>query len=174
MKNTTRRLRTARRCSCAGWRALALGLCLVLWPGLARAQTSDGAARFFPRADLMRIGVYYYPEHWPEAEWERDFANMERLGFEFVHMAEFAWAMLEPEEGRFDFAWLDRAVVMAARHHLRVILCTPTPCPPAWMAEKYPEVFLVGADGRRREHGSRGNNALADPTYLRLTEGVVD
>jgi hypothetical protein len=30
------------------------------------------------------------------------------------------------------------------------------------MGEKYPETFLVGADGRRREHGSRGNNALAD------------
>jgi beta-galactosidase len=134
---------------------------------------SESPARFFPAKDLMRVGVYYYPEHWPESEWDRDFANIERLGFEFVHMGEFAWAFMEPEEGRFDFAWLDRAVELAARHHLKVILCTPTPCPPAWMAEKYPEIFLVGADGRRREHGSRGNNALADPTYLRLTERVV-
>jgi beta-galactosidase len=121
----------------------------------------------------MSIGVYYYPEHWPQEQWDRDFAKMEEMGFEFVHMAEFAWAMMEPEEGKFDFAWLDKAVELASRHHLRVVLCTPTPCPPVWMGEKYPESFLVGADGRRREHGSRGNNALADPNYLRLSERVI-
>jgi beta-galactosidase len=121
----------------------------------------------------MTIGVYYYPEHWPQEQWDRDFAKMEEMGFEFVHMAEFAWAFMEPEEGKFDFGWLDRAVELAARHHLKVLLCTPTPCPPAWMGEKYPETFLVGADGRRREHGSRGNNAVADPTYLRLSERVI-
>ncbi len=140
---------------------------------LASTPTNEAATRFFPAKDLMRIGVYYYPEHWPAEQWDRDFAKMEAMGFEFVHMAEFAWAFMEPEEGKFDFAWLDRAVELAARHHLRVILCTPTPCPPAWMAEKYPETFLVGTDGRRREHGSRGNNALADPTYLRLSQRVI-
>ena len=58
----------------------------------------------------MTVGVYYYPEHWPQEQWDRDFAKMEEMGFEFVHMGEFAWAFMEPEEGRFDFAWLDRAV----------------------------------------------------------------
>ncbi|MEN3331604.1 MAG: beta-galactosidase [Blastocatellia bacterium] len=137
-------------------------------------RAADSPARFFPAKDLMPIGVYYYPEHWPQQQWERDFARMEAMGFEFVHMGEFAWAFLEPEEGRFDFAWLDRVVELAARHHLRVILCTPTPCPPVWMGEKYPQTFLIGADGREREHGSRGNNALNDPTYLRLSERVIN
>jgi beta-galactosidase len=147
--------------------------CLCTFALLSSPVVAQPAGRFFPAGDLMRIGVYYYPEQWPPEQWERDFANIERLGFEFVHMGEFAWAFMEPEEGRFDFAWLDRAVELAAKHHLKVILCTPTPCPPAWMAEKYPQIFLVGADGRAREHGSRGNNALADPTYLRFTERVV-
>ncbi len=153
---------------------LALFITLVLLPSTSIfAQQTQSAARFFPAKDLMRIGVYYYPEHWPESQWERDFAKMEEMGFEFVHMGEFAWAMMEPVEGKFDFAWLDKAVELAAKHHLRVILCTPTPCPPAWMAEKYPQIFLVGGDGRIREHGSRGNNALADPTYLKFTERIV-
>lgn len=141
---------------------------------LPQARPQPPASRFFPVKDLLRVGVYYYPEHWPESQWDRDFGNMERLGFEFVHMGEFAWAFMEPEEGRFDFAWLDRAVALAAKHNLKVILCTPTPTPPAWLAEKYPNSFLVGEDGRRREHGSRGNNALADADYLRLTERVVN
>ena len=153
--------------------ALAFVVCVACVPVAAPAQHDAPAARFFPARDLMRVGVYYYPEHWPEAQWARDFANMERMGFEFVHMGEFAWAFMEPEEGKFDFSWLDRAVTLAARHNLRVVLCTPTPTPPAWMYERYPQSYLVGADGRRREHGSRGNNALADPDYLRLSERVV-
>src|SRR5918911_42261 len=159
----------------ADMKRLLRSFCVLLIILVARvpALPQPPASRFFPVKDLMRIGVYYYPEHWPESQWERDFANMERLGFEFVHMGEFAWAMMEPEEGRFDFAWLDRAVALAARHHLRVVLCTPTPIPPAWFGAKYPEGYLVGADGRRREHGSRGNNALADPNYLRLSERVI-
>ncbi|HEV3471177.1 MAG TPA: beta-galactosidase [Pyrinomonadaceae bacterium] len=163
----TKRLRTLARL------ALALVVTISAAPPAARAQAAPPAARFFPARDLMRVGVYYYPEHWPESQWERDFANIERMGFEFVHMGEFAWAFMEPEEGKFDFAWLDRAVATAARHDLKVILCTPTPTPPAWMFEKYPHAYLVGPDGRRREHGSRGNNALADPDYLRLSGRVV-
>ncbi|MCA1614400.1 MAG: beta-galactosidase, partial [Acidobacteria bacterium] len=162
-----RRLRNIKRLVLA----LVVGIGVAQQP--ARAQPAAPGSRFFPARDLMRVGVYYYPEHWPESQWARDFANMERMGFEFVHMGEFAWAFMEPEEGKFDFAWLDRAVSAAARHNLKVVLCTPTPTPPAWMYEKYPHAYLTGADGRRREHGSRGNNALADPDYLRLSERVI-
>lgn len=148
-------------------------LLLLFFLNPTQVSAADSASRFFPAKELMSIGVYYYPEHWSPEQWDRDFAKMAEMGFEFVHMGEFAWAFLEPEEGKFDFAWLDKAINLAVRHRLRVVLCTPTPCPPAWMGEKYPESFLVGADGRRREHGSRGNNALADPNYLRLSERVI-
>ena len=36
------------------------------------------------------IGVYYYPEHWPESQWERDIKRIAELGFEFIHLAEYA------------------------------------------------------------------------------------
>jgi beta-galactosidase len=147
-------------------------LILMLAGPLASAHSQD-PQRFFPKADLMRIGVYYYPEQWPAEEWDRDFANMSAMGFEFTHFAEFAWAFLEPSDGRFDFAWLDRAVELAAKHGLKVILCTPTPCPPAWLGEKYPEIYLVGADGRRREHGTRANGSLADDVFVRYSKRIV-
>ena len=54
--------------------------------------------KFFPAKDLTSVGVYYYPEHWDSTQWERDFQNMAKMGFEFTHFAEFAWAQLEPEE----------------------------------------------------------------------------
>jgi beta-galactosidase len=45
---------------------------------------------WFPPEQLMTIGVYYYPEAWPEQQWERDIANIRKLGFEYIHMSEFA------------------------------------------------------------------------------------
>ena len=135
--------------------------------------SSPDAQRFFPKADLMRIGVYYYPEQWPESQWERDLGKMAGLGFEFTHFGEFAWAFLEPADGRFDFAWLDRAVDLAARAGLKVILCTPTPCPPAWLGEKFPEIYLVRGDGRRMEHGTRANVSLANDVFVRYTKRIV-
>ncbi len=153
--------------------AVALLILLLVGAGLAPSLAGQDARRFFPKADLMRIGVYYYPEQWPESQWDRDFAKMAELGFEFTHFAEFAWAFMEPSDGKFDFAWLDRAVEMAARHGLKVILCTPTPCPPAWMGEKSPEIYLVGGDGRRLEHGTRANGSLSSDVFLRYTKRIV-
>jgi beta-galactosidase len=111
-------------------------VCLVLLAGcLAGSAPGQGPSLFFPSENLMTIGVFYYPEHWPRSQWERDFKAMASMGFEFTHFAEFAWSFLEPREGTFEFAWLDTAVTLAAKHGLKVILCTPTPCPPAWMGE---------------------------------------
>ncbi len=128
----------------------------------------------FPKADLMKIGVFYYPEQWPENQWERDFNNIAKLGFEFTHLAEFSWTYIEPEEGRFDFKWLDKAVDIANKAGLKIIMCTPTLCPPAWMGDKYPGIYLVGSDGRRREHGIRANASLSNPVYRDFTEKIVN
>ncbi len=152
--------------------AAALGLALAAAAAFAAPAAKD-ARRFFPRADLMRIGVYYYPEQWPAAQWERDLRRMAEMGFEFTHFGEFAWAFMEPADGRFDFAWLDRALDLAARAGLKVILCTPTPCPPAWLGEKFPEIYLVGRDGRRLEHGTRANGSLANDVFVRYSRRIV-
>jgi beta-galactosidase len=137
---------------------------------ILRAQP---ASSFFPKEKLMQVGVYYYPEHWPEAQWARDLDTMKELGFEFTHVGEFAWAFMEPEEGKFDFSWLDRFLDLAGKRGIKVILCTPTPCPPAWMAAKYHRIFLSDADYKPREHGSRGNNALSDSVYLNFCDRIV-
>ncbi|MFW0735647.1 beta-galactosidase [Flavobacterium sp. T12S277] len=129
--------------------------------------------RFFSKPDLMQIGVYYYPEQWPREQWERDLKNIKKLGFEFTHFAEFAWTYMEPEEGKYDFKWLDDALAIAEKEGLKVILCTPTPTPPAWMGEKYPEIYLVDASGRRREHGNRANQSVSNEKYRAFVEKIV-
>ncbi len=142
-------------------------------PSSPAASAPFDANAAFPRERLMTIGVYYYPEHWPASEWERDFRNIAAMGFEFVHMAEFSWAFLEPREGTFDFAWLDRAIDLAARNGLKVILGTPTPCPPAWLAASHPEIFLQDGRYQPMEHGIRANYSTSSPVFRDYAAKIV-
>ncbi len=139
---------------------------LTLVPHLA-------AAEIVPRADMMSIGVYYYPEAWPETQWSRDLANMKKMGFEHTHMGEFAWALMEPEEGRFDFDWLERAVNEAGKAGLKVILCTPSATPPVWLVRAHPEVLVVDSKGQRRNHGSRAHASWSSETYKRYVVRIA-
>jgi beta-galactosidase len=114
---------------------------------------------------MMTIGAYYYPEAWPENQWARDMANMRKMGMEFVHMGDFAWAFMEPEEGKYQFDWLEKNVALAAQNGLKVILCTPTAAPPVWLARKHPEALMVDATGRRMNHGGRTQGDWSSPVF---------
>jgi beta-galactosidase len=139
---------------------------------LAQPAAGDGG-RHFPPAEMMTVGVYYYPEAWPEAQWERDIANIKRFGFEFIHVGEFAWAFMEPEEGRYDFAWLERVVALAGKHGLKVVLCTPTPTPPVWLTQKHPEVSVVDDAGRTMRHGTRQHATWSSEVYRGSVTKIV-
>ena len=116
---------------------------------------SQNPERFFSTEELILPGTYYYPEHWPASQWERDIKKMAELGFEFTHFGEFGWAAMEPEEGKYDFSWLDEAVRLAEKHGLKVIMCTPTPTPPAWLTSKHPDVLVKSDNGQVIQHGAR-------------------
>jgi beta-galactosidase len=132
------------------------------------------ASRFFDPGELISTGVYYYPEHWDSAEWERDLRNMAQMGFEYTHFAEFAWAQLEPEEGKYDFAWLDRAVALAAKYNLKVIMCTSTATPPVWLERKYPEIMEMKENGQRGDHGSRQVASFSSSVYRKYSLIMVE
>lgn len=129
---------------------------------------------WFKDRDLTLTGVYYYPEHWEESQWERDLKQIRDLGFEFVHFAEFAWAQLEPEEGKYDFAWLDRAVALAAKYDLKVIMCTSTATPPVWLSRKYPEILVRNEQGIALDHGARQHASFASPLYRELAYKMIE
>src|SRR6185312_3039368 len=103
--------------------------------GVPHPARLQGAALLHQR-EPMSFGVFYYPTQWPRSQWQRGFDGMARLGFDFTHMAEFDWTYLEPEEGHFDFAWLDHAIDLASKAGLRVVLGTPSAAPPSWMDER--------------------------------------
>ncbi len=121
----------------------------------------------------MHIGVDYYPEHWERERWETDAKAMQDAGFNVVRLAEFAWALLEPEEGRYDFAWLDEALAVLQRHGISAILCTPTAVMPAWCAHKYPGTLAMRTDGERIPWGVRKHNCFSSGTYRLLSERIT-
>jgi beta-galactosidase len=145
-------------------------LVLLLFSAANEAAQVD---TWFPPEQLMTIGVYYYPEAWPESQWERDIANIKKLGFEYIHMGEFAWAFMEPQEGRYEFSWLDKNVALAKKYGLKVVLCTPSATPPAWLSRAHPEILMVRADGRRMNHGAREQADWSSPVYRKYVETIV-
>ena len=147
-------------------------LVAVLLAALAQAQ--NNSEKFFPAKDLTTVGVYYYPEHWDESQWERDFQNMAKMGFEFTHFAEFAWAQLEPEEGKYDFAWLDRSLVLAAKYNLKVVLCTSTATPPVWLVRKHPDVLATDEGDNQMDHGGRQHATFSSNYYRSYSMKMVE
>ncbi len=113
----------------------------------------------------MYFGACYYPEHWPRDRWEIDARWMREAGFNVVRMAEFAWAKLEPEEGAYDFEWLDEAIDLFHRHGIRTILGTPTAGPPIWLMEKHPDIYPVDAQGHVRGFGTRRHYCFNHPLF---------
>lgn len=136
-------------------------------------QAQQPNTRFFDDTQVLSVGTYYYPEQWSDSQWERDIQHIAQLGFSFTHYGEFAWAAMEPEEGRYNFAWLDKAIDLAARNHLKVILCTPSPTPPAWLTTTHPDVLMMNAEGRTIQHGARQQASWSSTTYCSYVEKIV-
>ncbi|PWR00791.1 beta-galactosidase [Meridianimarinicoccus roseus] len=123
------------------------------------------------------LGVCYYPEHWPEAQWPEDAARMVAAGISRVRIGEFAWGLMEPEPGRFDWGWLDRAIGVLGDAGLEIILGTPTATPPRWMLDRHPDMLALDSQGRPRGFGSRRHYCFSHAGYraeaARITEAMA-
>ena len=128
-----------------------------------------------PAAEIpaLMLGSAWYPEQWPESQWESDLALMQKAGLNMVRIGEFAWSSLEPSEGNYALDWMERAIEAAARHGMVTIIGTPTDTPPAWMTSKYPEILRVDEDGTQLQHGSRRHFSIGSGKYRELCAQIV-
>ncbi|MEK3662487.1 beta-galactosidase [Paenibacillus sp. FSL F4-0236] len=124
--------------------------------------------------EKFELGVCYYPEHWPESMWEDDYRRMRELGFTIIRIGEFAWSIFEPAQGEFQFGLFDRAIDLAHKHGLQVVLGTPTATPPAWLTHKYPEVLNVTYEGVTLQHGMRRHYNYSSPKYRELCARITE
>jgi beta-galactosidase len=150
---------------------VALCVSLAVSTGVSHAATPPTSSS--SQTPLL-LGTAWYPEQWPEACWDADLELMENAGIHFVRIGEFAWSTMEPAEGEYKLDWLERAIALAAKHHIQVVLGTPTAAPPAWLTQKYPETLRINEDGRPDEHGNRQQFNWSDPKYRELAHDIAN
>jgi len=123
--------------------------------------------------DRIWFGGDYNPEQWPEEVWAEDVTLMQRAGVTVATVGVFSWAKLEPREGEFDFAWLDRVIDTLHAGGIGVDLATATASPPPWLSHRYPEVLPVTEDGVRLSAGSRQHYSPSSPVYRKFATRLV-
>lgn len=159
-----------------GRHRLALGAAALLTlMGLAVATGAEPRPPSHRRTSAMTQflwGAAYYPEHGEFATLDLDADRMLAAGMNTVRMAEFAWDLMEPEEGRYDFSLFAEAIARLGAKGIRTILCTPTAAPPRWLTLKHPEILRVDARGVVLRHGSRQQASTASDLYRQYSRRI--
>ena len=119
------------------------------------------------------FGVDYYPEHWDPDMMDSDVRRIAELGATMVRIGEFAWHLMEPQPGEFDFSFFDAVVARCAEHGIAVMFGTPTATFPAWLAVTEPSIVSVGADGRARVFGGRRQYCVNSVRYRQHADAIV-
>lgn len=124
------------------------------------------------------LGGDYNPEQWPEHIWEEDIRLMQKAKVNIVTLGVFAWALIEPENGVFDFTWLDNIVDKLYQGGIAVDMATVTATPPRWLTEEHPEILPKDSQGAviwpgGRQHW-RPTSKIFKKFALRLTEQMAE
>ncbi len=126
-----------------------------------------------PKFSTVLYGVAYYHEYMPYERLDKDIQMMKDAGINVVRVGESTWSLFEPEEGRFEFAWMDRIIDKMHQAGIKVILGTPTYSIPAWLAHKHPEIFVERLNGTKSSYGIRQNFNIRSPVYLFYSERII-
>ena len=140
-------------------------------PSPASLPTTD---RWMKGTTGLRYGGDYNPEQWPRETWLEDIELMKQAGINLVSLAIFAWGILEPREGEYNFSQLDDIINLLHEAGIDVDLATPTAAPPAWFWKKYPDSRPVTRDGITLGNGSRGMVSPSSPDYRRAAANITE
>ncbi|MFP4026374.1 MAG: beta-galactosidase [Candidatus Brocadiia bacterium] len=122
----------------------------------------------------MKLGVAYYPEQWPENQWEKDLDMMADIGMEVVRLGEFAWFRLEPRRERYEFEWLENVIELTGERGFEIVLGTPTAAPPPWLFNRHPNIMPQDREGNVWYMGSRRHVCINNTAYLKYVRRIVN
>lgn len=121
--------------------------------------------------DLV-FGAAYYPEYMPYDRVDKDLKMMKKAGMNTLRIAESTWSSLEPEDGRFDFSYIDRVLEAADREEMSVIIGTPTYAIPPWLVKREPDIVVAKKDGQAF-YGARQLMDIVHPVFRFHAERVI-
>ena len=112
-------------------------------------------------------GGDYNPEQWLDRPdiLEKDIEYFKKAKINTVSVGMFSWAMLEPEEGNYQFDWLEKVIDSLYAEGISTILSTPSGARPKWLSDKYPEVLRVNEKREKNLFGGRHNHCYTSPVY---------
>ena len=130
-------------------------------------------------AKQMKYGRYlhggdYNPEQWLDRPdiLQKDIEYFKKAHINTVSVGIFSWAVLEPEEGKYNFDWLEEIINNLYKEGIYTILATPSGARPKWMADKYEEVLRMDPDRTRRFFGGRHNHCFTSPVYREKVHAI--
>jgi beta-galactosidase len=113
----------------------------------------------------IAYGGDYNPEQWPRETWTEDVRLMREAGVTLATVGVFSWALLEPEEGRYELDWLGEVLDRLHAGGVAADLATATASPPPWLSHRYPETLPRLADGTVLWPGGRQAWCPSSPVY---------
>jgi beta-galactosidase len=136
------------------------------------AQTAPRAEPV-PGPSEILYGAAYYSEYEPYDRLDQDIAMMKKAGLNVVRMGESTWSLWEPEDGKFEYAWMDRVVDAMGKAGIKVIMGTPTYSIPTWMYREHPEILVRTLGGGKSFYGMRQNMDTDNADYRRYAKRVI-
>lgn len=125
------------------------------------------------RFPTVLYGAAYYHEYMPYDRLDKDVALMHDAGLTVVRMGESTWSLWEPEDGHFEYTWMDRVVEAMQKAGIKVIMGTPTYSIPTWMYHAHPEVLARPLGGAKVFYGMRQNMDTDNPTFRFYAERLI-
>lgn len=120
----------------------------------------------------LLFGCAYYLEYMPYERLEEDLEMISSAGMNVARIAESTWSTLEPQDGVFDFSYIDAVIEKTKKYHINIIIGTPTYAIPSWLAKKDGNVLEITRTGRAM-YGQRQNMNLLSDTYRFHAERVI-
>ena len=120
------------------------------------------------------FGGDYNPDQWDEATIRKDMEYFKKCNINYVALPVFSWAKLEPEDGVYNFEWLDKILDILWENKIYVCLATSTAAQPEWMSKKYPEIMPVDNNGLKRTHGMRNFYCVNSEKYREKAAALAE
>ena len=155
---------------------LIAGACLSFAQGTSAGRAAQTTAQKDTAVAVpaeVLYGAAYYHEYEPYERLDQDIAMMKKAGLNVVRMGESTWSLWEPEDGTFEYAWMDRVVDAMGKAGIKVIMGTPTYSIPTWMYREHPEILVRPLGGAKMFYGMRQNMDTDNADYRRYAERLI-
>jgi beta-galactosidase len=143
--------------------------------GAAHADASTAQPQKIQAVPMKNVlyGAAYYHEYEPYERLDKDVAMMKDAGLTVVRLGESTWSLWEPEDGKFEYAWMDRVVNAMGKGGIKVIMGTPTYSIPTWMYREHPEILARPLGGAKVGYGMRQNMDTDSPTFRFYAQRLI-